>query len=135
MEQLHNDITLCILIEDHLQIGCHWKYFIHQMISHSTLLTPHSSKINPHQVHQSEKIRVVPKAQVCSYTTTGNRSIGICLDPLPQGDGTTGWDAFILNHVTMNGGHALIVLGIDSLHLFLRKEVIERNVQLDILHI
>ena len=115
MQQLYHHVALGILIEDHLQIGCHRQELVHRHILWGNL----------HQVHQSEEIRVVSKAQVCPYTTTSNGSIGICLNPLPQGDGTTGWDAFILNHVTMNSGHALIVLSIDSLHLFLCKEVIE----------
>ena len=115
MEHLHNHIALCILIEDHLQIGCHRQELVHRHILLSNL----------HQIHQAEEIGVMAKAQVSPYATTGNRSIGIGLYPLPKRDGTAGRDAFVLNHVTMNSCHTFIVLGIDGFHLFLRKEIIE----------
>ena len=115
MEHLHNHIALCILIEDHLQIGCHRQKLVHRHILLSNL----------HQVHQAEEIGVMAKAQVSPYTTTGNRSIGIGLYPLPKRNSTAGWDAFVLNHVTMNSSHSFIVLSINGLHLFQCKEIIE----------
>ena len=74
MQQLHNDITLCILIEYHLQIGCHRDNDIHR----------HALSINTHQRQQAIQIGVVAETEVCTDTITGNGRIGVCLYLLPK---------------------------------------------------
>ena len=75
------------------------------------------------------------ESQVGTHAATGDGCISIGLDTLPKRDGAAGSYAIVLNHVAMNNRHALIVLLVNSLKFFGCKDIVERYVQLNILHI
>ena len=75
------------------------------------------------------------KAEISPSASTIDGCICLSLNALPQRDGATGWYAFVLNLVAMNHCHVAIVLVVDSLQFLRRKNVVERYIQLYILHV
>ena len=77
----------------------------------------------------------MPEAQVCALIVSGDGCVGICLDTLPEGDGRARRDTLVQDVITIAATHPHVVLLIDSLKFLLCEQVVERELQLHILHV
>ena len=125
---MHQHVTLCIAIEDQLQIGSHGQDLVH-------IVESAASQFDAHQREQAIEVGVVSEAQVCANAATGDSSLCLCLDTLPEGGGTTGGDALIGHHVAMDDGHVTVVTLVHGPHLLRGEDIVERHVEFHILHI
>ena len=74
MQQLHKHLTLCILIEYHLQICCHRQDLVHGF----------TLDIQSHQRHQTKEICVMSEAEVCTNAIAMDSCFSLCLYTLPE---------------------------------------------------
>ena len=125
VQKLHKNLTLCISIEYHLQIRRHWQNDIHR----------HTLRINTHECQQAIQIGIMAEAQIRPHASSGDSCIGIGLNTTPKRNSTTGGNTIILNFIAIIQRHPAVVYVVDRQQFLIREYIIERHVQLHILHI
>ena len=81
------------------------------------------------------EIGVVAKAQVSRHIALTDGLVGIADDTLPQRDGRTGRCTVVVGAHAVDRPHAQVVLVVDRAPLAVGQHIVERDVQLHILHV
>ena len=112
-----------------MHIGTHRQHLVHLV---GTLV---AQGLVAHQGQQTVEVGIVSKAQVSGRVSILQGLIGIADDMLPQRDGRTGSSTIVIRTHAVDRPHAQVVLVVNGAPLAIGQHVVERDVQLYVLHV